>query len=306
MRIIYMGTPEFAVPSLDILIRNKFDVVAVITAPDSYGGRGGKQLIESYVKRYAAEKGIPILQPTNLKSPAFINKLKSYNADLQVVVAFRMLPEVVWNMPPLGTINLHGSLLPKYRGAAPIHHAVMNGDQITGVTCFKLQHAIDTGDIIVKTEMSIGPDESIGSVHDRMMIIGAETILKSVNLLDNGNINFIKQNDQEASHAPKLFHENTEIKFSQKTSIEAHNFVRGLSPFPGAWCKIDGLEYKIYKARISELSLTPGAILCKAKSLTIGCKVGSIEILEIKAEGKKTMTIDQYLNGHMINKETVD
>ncbi len=302
-----MGTPAFAVPCLDILIKNGFDVVAVITATDSLGGRGGKQLLQSDVKKYAVEAGIDVLQPTNLKSPEFLEQLRSYKADLQVVVAFRMLPEVVWDMPAMGTINLHGSLLPKYRGAAPIHHAVINGETETGVTTFRLKHAIDTGDIIRQATLSIGPDENTGSVHDRMMALGATTMLETVQLLENGDVQYVVQNDDVASHAPKLFHHNCKIDFTQSRD-EVYNFIRGLSPFPGAWCSIGAIEFKIYQAVKSDLQdQTAGKVHVDKNRLFIACGDGRcIEILTFKPQGNRMMEVSQYLNGHKIEDRMVD
>jgi len=297
-----MGTPEFAVASLDILVRNNYNVVAVVTSVDSYGGRGGKQLLESAVKKYAVAHNIPVLQPTNLKSPEFIEELKSYMADIQIVVAFRMLPEVVWNMPPLGTFNLHGSLLPKYRGAAPIHHAVMNGDTETGVTSFKLKHEIDTGDILITRSMPIGPEENTGIVHDRMMMLGAEVILDTVRMIASGSYIFIKQNDHEATKAPKLFHVTCQIDFNQSVE-QVYNFIRGLSPYPAAWCVIDEKEVKVLEAKKekSEDDTPIGHITTDQKKyLKIKCVGGYISIIQIKPEGNKLMPITDYLNGHKI------
>ena len=219
LRIVFMGTPEFAVPSLDILVKSGYNVVAVVTAADNYGGRGGKQLIESAIKKYAVKNGIPVLQPEKLKAPFFLEQLKSFQADLQIVVAFRMLPEVVWNMPPLGTFNLHGSLLPKYRGAAPINHAIINGEKETGVTSFKLKHEIDTGDILLQRPILIEDDDTAGSLHNRMMMLGAEVVHDTVKLIESGNYNFIKQDNTLVSKAPKNFHETCKIDFNQHVDI---------------------------------------------------------------------------------------
>ena len=229
-----MGTPEFAVPSLDILVQNNYDIVAVVTSTDSYGGRGGKQLIESSIKKYAIEHHIPVLQPTNLKSPGFIEQLKSFEADLQIVVAFRMLPEIVWNMPPLGTFNLHGSLLPKYRGAAPINHAIIQGETETGVTSFKLKHEIDTGDVLLRKKVAIDVNDDAGTLHDRMMIIGADVVLETVKRIESGKYTFTKQEDAESTKAPKIFHETCQIDFNKPVD-QVYNFIRGLIPYPGAW-----------------------------------------------------------------------
>lgn len=299
MRIIFMGTPAFAVPSLDILVKNGYNVVTIVTACDSFGGRGGKQLIESPIKKYGIAHDIPVLQPTNLKSPHFLKTLASFHADLQIVVAFRMLPEAVWNMPPMGTYNLHGSLLPKYRGAAPIHHAIIQGETTTGVTSFKLKHAIDTGDILLRKSLDISDDDNVGSVHDKMMTLGASVILETVQKIEKGDLTFLPQNDDEATAAPKIFHETCQIDFENDYKT-VYNFIRGLSPFPGAWCLIDGKEMKILKASKIDVndSLQPGEIKSDGrKILNIKCKGGYISIQEIKPEGKRIMTISEYLNG---------
>ncbi|MDX1939956.1 MAG: methionyl-tRNA formyltransferase, partial [Saprospiraceae bacterium] len=291
LRIVFMGTPEFAVPSLDILIQNGYNVVGVVTATDKMGGRGGKQLIESAVKKYALEKGLKILQPEKLKSPEFIKKLQALNADLQIVVAFRMLPEIVWAMPPKGTFNLHGSLLPKYRGAAPINWAIINGETETGVTTFFLQHEIDTGDVILQTKLPIDENETAGEVHDRMMLLGAETVLKTVQMIEKDNIILQKQNDIEASHAPKLFHETCEINFNQPTQ-KVHNFIRGLSPYPAAWATLDGLEFKILRTtkEIILHDLEPGKFISdNKKMLKIATIDGFVHVHELQLQGRKRM-----------------
>ena len=210
-----MGTPDFAVPSLDILVQNGLNVVAVITSTDKYGGRGGKKLIESAIKKYAVSKEIPVLQPKNLKNPEFLEELASYKADLQLVVAFRMLPVVVWDMPKLGTYNLHGSLLPRYRGAAPINWAVINGDKYTGVTTFKLKHAIDTGDLMYQEKVQITEDDNAGSVHDKMMIVGANLVLKTVKSIISADYQTFPQDESQVSKAPKIFHETCEIDYNK-------------------------------------------------------------------------------------------
>jgi methionyl-tRNA formyltransferase len=302
MKIIFMGTPEFAVPSLDILLQHHYQVVAVITSPDSFGGRGGKQLIESSVKKYAIEHHIPVLQPTNLKSPEFIQQLKSYHADLQIVVAFRMLPEVVWNMPPLGTFNLHGSLLPRYRGAAPINHAIIEGEPETGVTSFKLKHEIDTGDVLLQKKVPVYEDDDAGSLHDRMMNAGAEVVLETVKLIESGKYTFLKQDDTLATKAPKIFHETCKIDFN-KPVAQVYNFIRGLSPHPGAWCVLDEKEIKILKIkkRLSDDNHTPGTIKTDHKKVfEIKCADGYIQIISLKPQGKKEMSINDFLNGNKI------
>jgi methionyl-tRNA formyltransferase len=300
MRIIFMGTPQFAVPSLDILIRHHYQVVAVVTSPDSYGGRGGKQRIESAVKKYAVEHKIPVLQPEKLKSPGFIHQLNDLEADLQIVVAFRMLPEVVWNMPKLGTFNLHGSLLPKYRGAAPINHAIMSGDHETGVTSFKLKHEIDTGDILLQRKIPIYPDDDASTLHDRMMHVGAEVVLETVRIIESGNYTFTRQDNTIASHAPKIFHDTCRIHFND-TLHNVHNFVRGLSPYPGAWLTMLGKEIKILKTgvEVSTDNHECGTVMTDYKKfLKIKCIGGYISLLQLKPEGKKLMTISEFLNGN--------
>ncbi len=307
MKIIFMGTPEFAVPSLDILIQNNYQVVAVVTSSDSYGGRGGKQLIESAVKKYAVAHHIPVLQPTNLKSAEFIQTLKSYQADIQIVVAFRMLPEVVWNMPPMGTINLHGSLLPKYRGAAPINHAIIEGETETGVTSFKLKHEIDTGDILLRKKVPIYEDDDAGTLHDRMMNTGADVVLETVQLIESGKYTFIKQDDTESTKAPKIFHDTCKIDFN-KPVTQVYNFIRGLSPYPGAWCIIDEKEVKILKIKQRRASdeMESGAIITDhKKSLEIKSLDGYIQIISLKPQGKKDMSINDFLNGNKISSAAI-
>jgi methionyl-tRNA formyltransferase len=300
-----MGTPEFAVASLDILVANNFDVVAVVTATDKLGGRGNKQLIESAVKQYAVQKNIPVLQPEKLKNPEFIEILRGYNADLFVVVAFRMLPEIIWTMPRLGTMNLHGSLLPKYRGAAPINWAVINGEKETGVTTFFLKHEIDTGDVLLTERFVIGEDETAGEVHDKMMIIGANTLLKSVQMIEKGDYILKPQEYTEATHAPKIFTETCEINFNQNTDT-VHNFIRGLSPYPTAWTFLDGLKLKVYKA--SKEIITPQYLTGKFVSdnknyIKIATQDGYIHLLDLQLEGRKRMDIKSFLNGYKLNCE---
>ena len=298
-RIIFMGTPGFAVASLEALIKARLNIVAVVTATDKLGGRGRKKLIESDVKKCAVSHGIPVLQPKNLKALSFVDELRSYNADLQVVVAFRMLPEVVWNMPSLGTVNLHGSLLPAFRGAAPIHWAVINGSQKTGVTIFKLKHEIDTGNIIDQAEMKIGPNETTGDVHDRMMVLGADTLVASVNKILAGEAVYVAQDDSLVSKAPKLHHETCQIDWALNVQV-VHNFIRGLSPFPSAWTKLDGLLLKVLKCRISTIryDLEPAQIFIDGQQLFVGTGSGSLEILECQLSGKRKMDIATFLNGY--------
>jgi methionyl-tRNA formyltransferase len=300
MKIIFMGTPDFAVASLDILVKNGYDVVAVITATDKMGGRGGKDLIQSAVKKYAVENNLKVLQPEKLRNEDFLADLKSLNADLQVVVAFRMLPEMVWNMPRLGTINLHGSLLPAYRGAAPINWAVVNGEKETGVTTFFLQQEIDTGDVLMSAKLAIGEDESAGEVHDRMMLLGAETVLDSVRKIELGGYELSPQDDNKASKAPKIFLETCEINFNQPAK-NVHDFIRGMSPFPTAWTMLNDVLLKVYKASyiVENHDFTIGDFLTDKKNyLRFYTPDGWILLEEIQLQGKKRMKIKEFLNGY--------
>lgn len=302
LRIIYMGTPDFAVPSLKILVDNGYDVAAVITAPDKPKGRGQKLSI-SPVKEYAIEAGLPVLQPTNLKDPEFHQTLKSYNANLQIVVAFRMLPEVVWDMPEIGTFNLHASLLPQYRGAAPIHRAVMNGERETGVTTFFLQHEIDTGSIILQEKEPIHQKDTTGSVYERLMVKGAELVLKTVKTIEKGDYALLPQDESiELKHAPKLFKENTEIDWS-KSAEELFNFIRGLNPFPTAWTELAGKKYKIHSSIVADHDKIGniGEIITDNKIyLKIQCGKGILSLLEIQQEGKKRMSVDDFFRGNKL------
>lgn len=295
-----MGTPDFAVPSLEILHRSGYQIVGVITATDKYGGRGNKTLIESPVKKYALAHHIPVLQPKNLKDPAFIASLRELGADIQIVVAFRMLPEVVWNMPPLGTMNLHGSLLPKYRGAAPIHWAVINGEKETGLTTFFLQHEIDTGDMLFQAKLSIGENETTGEVHDRMMMLGAELVLKSIKAVEKGEIKLLAQDNSLVSKAPKIFTETCEINFDQPTE-KVHNFIRGLSPFPAAWTMLDDQKLKIFKTtkEITPPATKPGKFVSDNKNfIKVSTQDGYVNILDLQLQGRKRMETKAFLNGY--------
>ena len=305
LRIVFMGTPEFAVPSLRALVEAAYPVVGVITATDKFGGRGGKQLLESPVKRYAVSQGIPVLQPKNLKDPDFQRELRALRAELQVVVAFRMLPEAVWAMPPLGTFNLHGSLLPKYRGAAPINWAVINGEPETGVTTFFLRQEIDTGHILLQKHMPIGPEETAGSVHDRMMHLGAETVLDTVRLIESGADDPQPQDDRAATAAPKLFTETCRIDWVQDLDA-IHNFVRGLSPYPTAWTTLEGQKLKIFRGKREHTphSLEPGTIVTNDKDmLKVACANGFLHLLEVQLQGKKRMEIKDFLNGYRFDEQ---
>jgi methionyl-tRNA formyltransferase len=304
LRIIFMGTPEFAVPSLEILIEHQFNVVAVITAPDKPQGRGQK-LHYSPVKECALKYTIPVLQPTNLKSPEFLSELKSFNANLQIVVAFRMLPEVVWAMPSIGTFNLHGSLLPQYRGAAPINWAIINGEKETGVTTFFLKHEIDTGSIIFQEKEPIHTNDDVGTVYERLMKKGAQLVLKTVQAIEAGSYPSIPQPIADVRHAPKIFKETCEINWS-KTSEEIYNFVRGLCPYPSAWTTLNSKIFKIYKValpsvEISNSTINVGSMQTDNKSyLYIKTANGWISIDEFQPEGKKRMKVEEFFRGNRL------
>jgi methionyl-tRNA formyltransferase len=297
-----MGTPEFAVPSLEILAENKFNVVAVITAPDRPQGRGQK-LTPSPVKECAVKHNIPVLQPTNLKSPEFLEELKSYNANLQIVVAFRMLPEVVWAMPSLGTFNLHGSLLPQYRGAAPINWAIINGEKETGVTTFFLKHEIDTGSIIFQEKETIFDTDDVGTVYERLMIKGSHLVLKTVKAIESGNYPLVSQTKLiEIKHAPNIFKDTCEINWNQ-TSEQIVNFVRGLSPYPSAWTILNGKTFKIFKVKKQESSNKNQASEFTTDNKTylyMKTSDGYVSIEELQAEGKKKMLIKDFFLGNKL------
>ena len=309
MRIIFMGTPEFAVASLDILIQHNYNVVAVVTVPDKPAGRG-QQIQQSAVKKYALEKGLTILQPDKLKDEQFVNELKKLNADLQLVVAFRMLPEVVWNMPPLGTYNLHGSLLPRYRGAAPINWAIINGETESGVTTFKLKHEIDTGNMLYQAKTPITETTTAGELHDSLMHIGAELILKTVKSIESGDYKLLPQNDTEIIHAPKLFKDTCKINWNNPVE-KINNLIRGLSPYPAAFTeyvdkKNQTISIKIYRAEkeISTHTLPIGSIISDNKtSLKVACINGFISIKELQMAGKKRMLVDEFLRGFKIDSD---
>jgi len=299
MRIVFMGTPEFAVPSLKILVESGYEVVGVITSVDKPAGRGRK-LAQSAVKKYAVEQNLNILQPKNLKAPEFVETLRALKADLQIIVAFRMLPEVVWNMPPIGTFNLHGSLLPKYRGAAPINWAVINGEKETGVTTFFLKHAIDTGDVLMQEKLPIGEDETVGEVYARMMELGGEVVLKTVKMIEKGDYELKPQDASKATKAPKIYSETCKIDFNQPTET-IHNFVRGLSPYPCAWTTLDDKKLKIYRSQksIEKHSKGPGTFLTDDKKfMKIATADGYLDILELQLQGKKRMDVKAFLNGY--------
>ncbi|MDQ6843610.1 MAG: methionyl-tRNA formyltransferase [Bacteroidota bacterium] len=306
IRIIFMGTPDFAVPSLAKILDAGYEIAAIVTAPDKPAGRG-MQMKESEIKKFASSKGLKILQPQKLKDPDFVNELKSLHADLQIVVAFRMLPEVVWNMPPMGTINLHGSLLPQYRGAAPINWAIINGEKETGVTTFKLKHEIDMGDILLQEKIEIGDDETAGELHDRMKDIGAELLLKTLNELLENKLKQIPQPGfstmpavgSELHHAPKISTETCKINWN-KPADEIFNLIRGLSPYPAAFTLLNGKKLKIFRAEkeVMHVKESYGNFITDHKSfLKFTCKNGYILIKELQLEGKTKMGIEDFLRG---------
>ncbi|MEI9933860.1 MAG: methionyl-tRNA formyltransferase [Ferruginibacter sp.] len=308
LRIIFMGTPEFAVASLDALVNAGLNIVAVVTAPDKAAGRG-MQLQQSAVKKYAVEKGLVVLQPEKLKAPEFLEELKMLDADIQIVVAFRMLPQVVWSMPPLGTINLHGSLLPQYRGAAPINWAIINGEKETGVTTFKLQHEIDTGNILLSEIIPIDEDETAGELHDKMKTIGAVLLVKTIIALAKGSL--AEQNQSlvisyqfsPLKHAPKIFTDTCKIDWN-KPVHETYNLIRGLSPYPGAFTLLDKKILKIFKAKKELItpSIEAGNFETDKKTfLKFAATDGYINITELQLEGKKKMTIEDFLKGYRFN-----
>lgn len=301
MKIVFFGTAEFAVPSLQRMNESGHEVVAVVTAPDRRGGRGRKQWISSPVKNYAVENKLSVLQPANLKSGEFNQELRSLQADMFVVVAFRMLPRMVWNMPPMGTVNLHASLLPKYRGAAPIHHAIIKGETETGLTVFKITEEIDTGDVLCREVVKIGPHDTTGDLHDRMAIAGSQLLLNCIEKWAAGKIELQSQDDRLASPAPKLFKEFCELDFNLPTAV-VYNKIRGLSPFPTAHTTIHGQMFKIFHARPEifddKLRKEPGTLITDEKSyLKIATTDGAVNCMEVQLQGKKKMNIEEFLNG---------
>ena len=306
-----MGTPDFAVEPLLRLVEAGKNIVAVVTMPDKPAGRGHK-IQFSPVKEYALSVGLPILQPTNLKDPEFIEELRSYQADLQIVVAFRMLPEIVWNMPPLGTFNLHASLLPQYRGAAPINWAVINGETETGITTFFLQHEIDTGNIIMQEKITIAPDDNAGIVHDRLMMLGADLVLKTVEQIESGNISSMPQPEGELKAAPKIFKDTCLINFN--TTAEAvRNLVRGLAPYPAAWIELTDPSGNTTNMKIYEVSkelCTPthpaGTLICDGKKvLKVAVLDGYIHLDQVQLAGKKRMPSADLMRGTDLTQYTI-
>jgi methionyl-tRNA formyltransferase len=316
LSIVFMGTPEFAVASLGALVREGCTIAAVVTAPDKPAGRGMK-LQESAVKKYALENNLPVLQPVKLKDPEFLDSLRKLKADIQVVVAFRMLPEVVWHMPPMGTINVHGSLLPQYRGAAPINWAIINGEKITGVTTFKLQHEIDTGNLLLQESMPIGENETAGELHDRMKELGANVLVRTIKGIAEGSLKEIPQITPKEivsgtpavlKHAPKIFTETCRIDWNKPVDT-VHNLVRGLSPFPGAFSYFQEKLLKIYRSEkeYTKPAVPPGTWETDGKTfLKCAAVDGYLQIKELQPEGKKKMPVDAFLRGygHWFEKQT--
>ena len=304
LRIVFMGTPEFAVESLKSLLEAGAQIVAVVTAPDKPAGRG-MELQQSAVKVFALQNGIEVLQPVKLKDENFLSQLKSLKPDVQVVVAFRMLPELVWNLPHMGTLNVHASLLPQYRGAAPINWAIINGEKETGVTTFKLKHEIDTGNILLQQKIIIGPEENAGSLHDRLMKAGAELIVETLERLAEGNLEEKAQDhidNRFLRHGPKIFTETCKIDWN-RTSEEIFNLIRGLSPYPAAFTELNGKKLKIFSAKVSHDSsrIKPGEISTDNKHyFRIATNDGFIEIIELQLEGKKRMKTEDFLRGYRV------
>lgn len=304
MKIVFFGTPEFAVASLDRLVKDGRDIAAVVTMPDKVAGRG-HHVIESDVKKYAVAHGLKVLQPEKLKAQEFIDELRAIDADLFIVIAFRMLPEVVWTMPRLGTFNLHGSLLPKYRGAAPINRAIMNGETETGITTFFLQHEIDTGDIIGRRSIPISDEDNAGTIHDKLMAMGADMVSDTVADIENGTVKSTPQPEGEFIPAPKIFKEDCRIDWN-RNAVNIHNQVRGLSPYPAAFTTLvdkngKEIQAKVFETKIlSDSSLKPGEISIIGKRLLVGTGDGALEILSLQPAGKKRMDASAFLLGYTV------
>lgn len=297
MRLVFMGTPEFAVPSLERLAEADYQPVAVATGPDRPRGRGQK-LQPTPVKKVAQRLGIdPILQPESVKAPAFAEEVGALEPDVIAVVAFKILPPEVFTQAKKGAFNLHGSLLPKYRGAAPINRAIMAGETETGVTTFFLEETVDTGDIILKERLSIGPSETAGEVHDRMKELGAEVVLRTVKLIEAGEVEPVPQDDARATPAPKISTEEARIPWNESAEV-VHNHVRGLSPYPGAWTKHDGTRLKIYRTRLAEGDGPPGAVLEAGERLVVACGTGAVDIVEIQQPGRQQLPATDFLHGY--------
>lgn len=310
MRIVFMGTPDFAIPSLSILLENGYDIAAVVTAPDKAAGRGRKVRMPA-LKTFALKHELPVLQPERLKDPAFLGELKALRAELFIVVAFRMLPEVVWQMPPLGTFNLHASLLPQYRGAAPINRAIMNGESETGLTTFFLQHEIDTGQILLQDRVEIGGNETAGELHDRLMDKGAQLVLQTVRAIEDGQAQGVAQDTlvhaevhagRELKQAPKLYKEDCRINWHRSLD-EIHNHIRGLSPYPAAFTELNGKSLKIFSSTKEESihQLPPGRFISDEKTyMKVAVQGGFIDIGELQLEGKRRMGIAEFLKGYRL------
>lgn len=300
MKIVFMGTADFGLPTLDTLVKEGYEIAGVVTATDKKSGRGQKVSM-SPIKEYALEKNLPLLQPSNLKAPEFLEELKAINADLFVVVAFRMLPESVWSLPSKGTLNLHSSLLPQYRGAAPINWAIINGETKSGVSTFFIEKEIDTGDIIYQAETPIDPNENAGSLHDRLMEIGAGLVSKTVKGIIEGNNPRIRQNhDQELKHAPKIFKDDCLVNWNQPLQ-KVHDFVRGMSPYPVAWSNLGEKSFRISQAKMSDLEFKgemPGTLILEGKkNLLVACADGYLSLEQVQLQGKKRMAVADFRNG---------
>jgi methionyl-tRNA formyltransferase len=296
MNIIFMGTPDFAVPSLKKLYESKHKISAVITTPDKERGRGQK-ITYTPVKDFALKNDIPVLQPENLKDEIFINELKTFNVDLFVIVAFRILPREVFTIPPKGSFNLHGSLLPKYRGAAPIQWALIKGEKETGLTTFALAEKVDTGNIYYQEKIEISDTDDFGTLHDKMSITGAEVVLKTVEMIESGDFSLKEQDNSKASPAPKITKEIQQISWDN-SAVEIHNLIRGLSPYPGAFFHHNNKLIKVFSSKLSGEKLNPGKIKQTKTELFFGCGKGSLEILELQQEGKKRMKTEEFLRGY--------
>ena len=297
MKIIFWGTPDFAVPSLKILLENNHQILAVVTSPDKERGRGQKVTFTA-VKEFAIQNNIPVLQPDKLKAEDFINNLKAFDCDVYVVVAFKILPREIFTIPKFGSFNLHASLLPKFRGAAPIQWTLIKGETETGVTTFALEDKVDTGNIYLQKKIQILSEDNFGTLHNKLSLLGAEVVLETVNLIENGTAQMQKQSDELASPAPKITKENMQINWNESAE-EIHNLVRAFSPFPGAFFTHHEKLIKVYRTKIdNSMNLAAGKILEKRDQLFVGCSKGNIEILEIQSEGRKKMTIAEFLRGH--------
>ena len=315
LRIVFFGTPEFAVESLRRMVEGGYNVVGVVTMPDKPAGRG-KHLQQSAVKQYAVEHNLRLLQPVSLKDPEFVEELRSLDATLQVIIAFRMLPQVVWDMPPMGTFNLHASLLPRYRGAAPINWAVINGDTETGVTTFFLKHEIDTGDVLQQRRVPIGRHDNAGDIHDRLMMVGADMVIETIDALLEGSVTPIPQDQLAAAGetptpAPKIFKDTCHIDWN-KPAEQVYNLIRGLAPYPAAWTQLTRNDGSVHDIKIYETAepqplagnLKPGQVSANGKHLYIACANGMLEILQIQQAGKRRMTADEFMRGFNADQAT--